>query len=145
MDLERILQPVKLADEVLCRRESNLITAETTLRFIISKLININKPLARKLVDSLRKRISERRTDLTAVLLYLHDPHKYEEDKSQFIYDETFNLPPKSVIRKAIKNIVERLEYTGSNAVTTTPVDDPYEDIPPLISRRKRSRSTNVT
>ncbi|CAG4946918.1 unnamed protein product [Parnassius apollo] len=110
MDLERILQPVKLAVEVLCRRESNLITAETTLRFIISKLININKPLARKLVDSLRKRISERRTDLTAVLLYLHDPHKYEEDKSQFIYDETFNLPPKSVIRKAIKNIIERLE-----------------------------------
>ncbi|CAG5047193.1 unnamed protein product [Parnassius apollo] len=108
----------------------DLITAETTLRFIISKLININKPLVRKLVDSLRKRISERRTDLTAILLYLHDPHKYEEDKSLFIYDETFNLPPKSVIRKAIKNIVERLEYTGSNAVTTTPVDDPYDDIP---------------
>ncbi|CAG4968127.1 unnamed protein product [Parnassius apollo] len=138
MDLERILQPVKLAVEVLCRRESNLITAETTLRFIISKLININKPLARKLVDSLRKRISERRTHLTAVLLYLHDPQKYEEDKSQFIYDETFNLPPKSVIRKAIKNIVERLEYTGSNAITTTPVDDPYDGIPLLISRRKR-------
>lgn len=126
MDLERILQPVKLAVEVLCRRESNLITAETTLRFVISKLKDIKTHLAEKLVDSLRKRISERQINSTAVLLYLYDPNKYDEDKSQFIYDETFSLPSKSVLRKAIKALVERL-YTENDSEATA---DPDDDIP---------------
>lgn len=99
-DLERVFQPVKVAVEVLCRRESNLITAETTLRFVISKLEGQETILVKKLATSLRKRIAERRTKITAVLLYLHDPGKYEEDRIAFMHDETFKLPAKILLRK---------------------------------------------
>lgn len=37
---------MKLAVEVLCRQDFNLITAEITLRFVILKLENHNKRLA---------------------------------------------------------------------------------------------------
>ncbi|KAF2900405.1 hypothetical protein ILUMI_05781, partial [Ignelater luminosus] len=37
-NLENILKPVKLAVEVLCRQDANLIKAEATLRFMIKKL-----------------------------------------------------------------------------------------------------------
>lgn len=136
MDLEKVLQPVKLAVEVLCRRESNLITAEATLRFVVHKLEDINTPLAQKFVMSLRKRISERRTNMTAVLLYLHDLFKYEEDRVKFMRDTTFNLPSKNVIRREMKNIIEKLQFTTKENLAKTststdePSDDPEHDIP---------------
>lgn len=74
MDLEKILQPEQLAVEVLCRRDSNLITVETILSSVIRQLKNLNKPLAQKLFISLWKQIAERRTNLIAGLLYLQDP-----------------------------------------------------------------------
>ncbi|CAK1595515.1 unnamed protein product [Parnassius mnemosyne] len=58
--LDRVFQPIKLAVEVLCRRDSDLVTAETTLRFMIRKLEELTTTLARKLAESLRNRIAER-------------------------------------------------------------------------------------
>lgn len=69
ISIDQILQPVKIAVEILCRRESNLMTAEATLRFVIRTLESQNNPLADKFAISLRKRITERRTNLTAILL----------------------------------------------------------------------------
>lgn len=69
MDLAQILQPVQLAVELLYKRDSNLITAETTLRFVIRKLKPLNLSLTLKLVISSRKRI-EQSGELTRLWLY---------------------------------------------------------------------------
>lgn len=108
-NLDKAFQPIKLAVEVLCRQDTDLATAETTLRFMIRKLEELKTPLAEKLAVSLRKRIVERRTNLTACLLYIRDPAKYQADKEDFAKDETFKLLPKTVIRAEIKSLIERL------------------------------------
>ncbi|KAF2890210.1 hypothetical protein ILUMI_15963 [Ignelater luminosus] len=64
------------------------------------------------------------------VLLYLHNPFKYEEDRTEFMHDETFNLPAKNVIRKEIKTIVERLEFKENYVKTTVTADDSEDDVP---------------
>ncbi|CAG5048039.1 unnamed protein product [Parnassius apollo] len=91
-NLDRVFQPIKLAVEVLCRRDSDLVTAETTLRFMIRKLEELMKTLARKLAESLRSRIAERQTCLTSVLIYLRDYVKYEEDLEEYARDEVFKM-----------------------------------------------------
>ncbi|KAF2902538.1 hypothetical protein ILUMI_03650 [Ignelater luminosus] len=121
--IKKVKKPVKLAVGVLRRRDSNLITAKTTLMFVIRKFKNFNKPLS-------QKRIAERRTNLTAALLYLHNPFKYEEDRTEFMHVESFNLPPKNVIRKEIKTIVERLEFKENYVKTTATADDSEDDVP---------------
>ena len=125
VNLDKAFQPVKLAVEVLCRRDTDLAVAETTLRFMIRKLEEQKTPLAEKLAGSLRKRIVERRTNLTACLLYIRDPAKYQADKEEFAKDETFKLPPKNVVRTEIKSLIERLhsQHSLTNSQTQTNSD----------------------
>ncbi|KAF2901604.1 hypothetical protein ILUMI_04583 [Ignelater luminosus] len=54
-NLENILKPVKLAVEVLCRQDANLIIAEATLKFMIKKLEDNHSALASELALSLRR------------------------------------------------------------------------------------------
>ncbi|GBP65545.1 hypothetical protein EVAR_87521_1 [Eumeta japonica] len=54
------LQPLKLAVEALCRRESTLITANTTLKFVLDKLYSQGTTLSAELAEALRTRIAER-------------------------------------------------------------------------------------
>ncbi|GBM35850.1 hypothetical protein AVEN_134664-1 [Araneus ventricosus] len=61
-DLIESLQPFKLAVEALCRRDSTLLTAETTLKFILEKLNIQDTMLSAELSEALRVRIEERRT-----------------------------------------------------------------------------------
>lgn len=127
-NLDKAFQPVKLAVEVLCRQDTDLAIAETTLRFMIRKLEELKTPLAEKLAGSLRKRIVERRTNLTACLLYIRDPAKYQADKEEFAKDETFKLPPKNMIRTEIKSLIERLhpqvpQHSLTNSQTQTNSD----------------------
>jgi len=136
-NLDKAFQPVKLAVEVLCRQDTDLAIAETTLRFMIRKLEELKTPLADKLAGCLRKRIVERRTNLTACLLYIRDPTKYQADKEEFSKDETFKLPPKNVIRTEIKALIERLhpqhsltnsQTSDSSANDTIEFDDGIDD-----------------
>lgn len=106
-DLKNSWQPLKLGVEVLCRRDATLITAETTVRFILEKLNNQSTPLSTKLAAALRRRIKQRRTDLTGTLLYLQNPIKFENDLKN--PDDTFLLPKKTIIRKEIKKLLERV------------------------------------
>lgn len=108
-NLERIFEPVKLAVEVLCHRDSDLVTAETTLRFVIRELEEQSTPLAKKLAESLIIRISKRRTCLTSVLLYLRNFTQYKNDLEEYSHDQTFIISPKTTIRKEIKKLKERL------------------------------------
>lgn len=99
---------MKLAVEVLCRRDTDLVSAEHTLRFMVRKLEDLKTPLSEKLVSSMNNRISERRTKATAVI-YLKNPNNYQEDLEQRRGDGIFQLPSKYLIRKEIKNIITRL------------------------------------
>ncbi|GBN66056.1 hypothetical protein AVEN_88721-1 [Araneus ventricosus] len=106
-DLIDRLQPFKLAVEALCRRDSTLLTAETTLKFILEKLLTQDTVLSAELSEALRVRIKERRTVLTGILIYLQNPKKYDDDTKRA--DDTFTMPKKKVIRLEMKNILERV------------------------------------
>lgn len=106
-DLKNTLEPIKLGVEVLCRRDATLITAETTLRFILEKLDTQSTPLTIKLAATLCRRIAQRRNDLTGILLYLQNPIKFENNLKNSD-DITFLMPKKTIIRKEIKNLLER-------------------------------------
>lgn len=57
----------------------------------------------------MKRRISERRINATAVLLYLKNPCNYQDDLDLLNDNETFRLPSKITVRKEIKNIIKRL------------------------------------
>ncbi|KAJ8926472.1 hypothetical protein NQ314_021158, partial [Rhamnusium bicolor] len=107
-EIDRALQPIKLAVEVLCRQDSNLRTAEITLRFTIDKLQLQKTSLSEKLVSSLSVRIKQRRTNLTSVFIYLQNPSKYLYDLKDTNVNEIFSLPSKSRIIKEMVNLLER-------------------------------------
>lgn len=107
-DLKMCLEPVKLGLEVICRRESTLITAETTFRFILEKLDKQSTVLSTNLATALRERIGQRRTNVTGTLLYLQNPKKFEDDLNN-LKDTTFTMPKKTIIRKDIKSLLERV------------------------------------
>jgi len=106
-NLNLSLQPLKLGVEVLCRRDSTLVTADTTFRFILEKLDKQQGLLCAELATALRQRIKERRTDLTGILIYLNNPKKYEQDLKK--NDYTFALPKKNLMRQEMKKILERV------------------------------------
>lgn len=83
--------------EILCRRDATLITAETTLKFILQKLQKEISDFSSELVRSFCQRIKQRRTILSAILLYLHNPVMYEKElkSSNAIMKDTFQLKKK--------------------------------------------------
>ncbi|GBM21188.1 hypothetical protein AVEN_125407-1 [Araneus ventricosus] len=106
-DLIDSLQPFKLAVEALCRRDSTLLTDETTLKFILENLLTQDTVLSAELSEALLVRIKERRTVLTGILIYLQNPKKYDDDTRRA--GDTFNIPKKKVVRLEMKNILERV------------------------------------
>ncbi|GBO18733.1 hypothetical protein AVEN_21860-1 [Araneus ventricosus] len=105
-DMIESLQPFKLAVEALCRRDSTLLTAETTLKFILEKLVTQGTMLSDELSEALRVRIKERHTVVTGILIYLQNP------KNMMMIQEELMihlLCLKKVIRLEMKNILERV------------------------------------
>lgn len=125
-DLIANLQPFKLGVEALCRRESTLITADTTVQFILDKLQQQNTVLSNQLSQTLHERIQERRTDLTGVLIYLQNPKKYDEEAKNTDRTYTFFMPRKVAIRQEIKKIIERVVVQDDE----TYADDVFENTP---------------
>lgn len=72
--ISKALHPIKLAIEY--RQDSNLLTAETSLQFIMDKLQlqNTSFPLPLQLVPVLSVRIKQRRTNLGSFFRYLKNP-----------------------------------------------------------------------
>lgn len=153
-DIELALEPVKLAVSVLCRENATLVTAETTLRFMISKLQSQNSTLSKELVKYLLSRIKERRSSMTSVLLYLENPGKYLEQQSVSTSDEedTFVFHSKATLRTEIKSLIERLQIdtslqdqpqsqTGTQTAIIDVDEDDEENVPHLITRREPSPS----
>lgn len=69
--LIEILLPVKLAVEALCREDATLLTASTTLQFMLAN-IGSGTLLHERMKKALKRRISERLTNLSNVVQYLH-------------------------------------------------------------------------
>lgn len=91
-DLINCLQPVKLAVEALCRIESTLITADTTLKFALNKLKIHGTILSEDLPEALKRRIGERRlTDVTGMLIYLQNSIKYDLELKKKTSDTSGN------------------------------------------------------
>ncbi|OXA54474.1 hypothetical protein Fcan01_11805 [Folsomia candida] len=66
--LASVLEPVKLTVEALCRRDTNLHTADAMLQFMITKLENQNSTMSTELVTVLTRRIKQRRTNFSGIL-----------------------------------------------------------------------------
>lgn len=134
--LQRSLEPLKLGVEVLCRRDATLITAETTLKlFIMRKLKDENNSFSQSLITSLTKRIKERRSIQSLVLMYLQNPCEYEKELKKNPANEPFSLEKKSVIRQMIKPIMSRL-LNDSEVSATSSEDEPpvnLQTAPPTL------------
>jgi hypothetical protein len=105
------LEPVKLAVEALCRRDTTLLSGEAAIKFCVLQLRKQKSELATSLVAALRKRITERRALHASVLQYLHnaqwvtDGADAEEDD-----DDLFNLPSTKNVKSFIFKMIKRLE-----------------------------------
>ena len=96
--------------EGLCRRESTLIIADTTFRYILEKLKNQDQ-----LVEALRLRVKERRAEVTRMLVDLQNSKKYDQELKT--PDHTFMMPKKHKMRqesRVIKDDLENVEVVAA-------------------------------
>jgi hypothetical protein len=122
-DIVCALEPIQIAVEALCRRDSNLITADATLVFTLKTLKEQNTNISLQLFDALIRRIQERRTDVSGVLQYLHTNTLSAINDSDCDLNtswseevsDVFKAPSKNRIETLIKDIVIRLH--GPNCI----------------------------
>lgn len=107
------LNVIKATVMALCRRDTNLLTADTAINFMLQKLDSQPNELSKKLADSLRQKIKERRTVVSSVLQYLHN----NEGFFTAAETETFNKPSADEIRTFITSLLERLKFTTSEPI----------------------------
>ena len=110
-DVVYSLEAVKLTVESLCRRQATLLTADAALKFMIQKLRSSKSALSADLVNALFIRIRERRTNLSGVLQFLHNPKVNEGKNFEGREDEAdlFSVPPVAEVRKIVKSLIEQL------------------------------------
>ena len=69
------LNPIKIALEALCRRDTNLITAEATVKFLLEDIQKSNTHYHAQILEALSQRmVQERYTEVSVILQYLHNP-----------------------------------------------------------------------
>src|SRR5437016_6226866 len=102
-DLVQALEPIKLTVETLCRRDANLLTADTALNLTLTEILQANTPISLELALALRKRIKERRAIFSSALQYLYTG-SIEND-----LDEAFKAPAKTKILSFIHDLILRL------------------------------------
>lgn len=71
-DIERALEPLKAAIKMLCRRNSNLLEADSAISLLIDDMAQQTSPFSQKLRESIIKRFMERRTVASRILQFLH-------------------------------------------------------------------------
>lgn len=113
-----------------------LLSADATLKFLLSKLVQTNRPICQKFSFALEKRIKERRTDLFGVAQYLHNPTDVCNNNN-FGTEDIFSTPKKIKIRQIIKELIERLY------VSQSPIIDQVDDIE-LVSVTEPATAKNL-
>lgn len=129
------LEPIKATVEALCRRDANLLTAETALKFLMETLLEQEESsaLAKQLVVALRRRISERRrSKLTGLLRYLHNPNVissagHDEDLSSD-FETLFDIPSSGELKRAIVDLVTRLTPHKTETPPSATANSSYPD-----------------
>ncbi|CAH1637000.1 unnamed protein product [Spodoptera littoralis] len=115
------LNILKVTLEALCRRDANLLTADTALNFCLQKLNSLQTSLSVSLANSLCTRIKENRLIEASILQYLHNPSKYFENK---LDPRAFNTFNNDEVTLSLKQLYERL-----NKVTTEKsIDSNYSE-----------------
>lgn len=106
-DIGKALKPVQLAVEALCRRDANLVTADTILMFSLNQLHQQDSSVSNKLFEAMKNRIHERRTDLSKVLQYLHSN---DQDHISTVpeVNTVFDSPSKKRVETTVLNIIKR-------------------------------------
>lgn len=80
----------------------------------------------------MNNRISERRINATAALLYLKNPNNHQKDLELWEGNETFQLPSKYLVRKEIKQQTKQPDSTSGTVINTTVANTENEDDLPL-------------
>lgn len=105
-DIANALIPLQVAVEALCRRDANLISADAVFLFTLQKLRDLKSDLSSKLFDTLYKRISERRNDLSAVLQYLHSGYSPVINEKELRH--LFTIPSRKKTETIILQLIKR-------------------------------------
>jgi len=147
------LEAVKLTVEALCRKDATLLTADAALKFMIQKLRSSTSALAEDLANALEVRIGERRTKLSGILQFLHNPKVYDEQKleGREMEGELFPEPSMADVRKVVKSLIEQLhvDYDSESETdldTTNETSTSAAESPACIQnpeKKKRCRSRN--
>ena len=86
--------------EALCRRDTNLITAEATVKFLLEDIHKSQSHYHTQIMDAIDQRIvQERYTDASAVLQCLHNPSS--------------RLAKRSVVNTFCANLLSRIRGKG--------------------------------
>lgn len=140
------LTPIKLGVEALCRQDSNLLVADATIKFMIETLAAQKSEISTDLANALKFRISQRRTDLSQVLQYLHRASQ-NENKNESVDTDLFPRISKASITKSIVRLVKRLgvgiETNDPDPDSTAEDSDPEDDIPLALSLSSSSVAIN--
>lgn len=122
--LLEILLPVKLAVEALCREDANLLTAITTLEFLMAN-IGSGTVLHDKMQSALKRRISERLTDLFNVMQYLHN--------GKFVSSNLgLRKMSKDILVKTIVRLLHQSETEKENVQPEQDLNDVADDDTPV-------------
>ncbi|XP_052566412.1 uncharacterized protein LOC120430261 [Culex pipiens pallens] len=77
------LQPVRVVSERLGKRDANLLTAESSLNFLVAKLEKLNSAVSRQILDAVRLRINQRRNiGITSLIKFLNNPNDWESNSA---------------------------------------------------------------
>lgn len=79
-DLSEVLRPIQEAVVELSKHQSNLLIADTTIKYIIESLRALDSPLATKFCEALIIRYSERRLSVEVELLSFLTKKEYNTD-----------------------------------------------------------------
>lgn len=132
-DLSRVFEILKATVEELCKRTASLITADTALKFMFTKLDAIQQELvAHELVTSLKRRVKERMLLVASTLNYLHNPKTYFDSANE--YYDVFLRPDCTEMRKHIVDVVKpkkNVNVESTHDVTVSAYDDlPSASVP---------------
>ena len=129
-ELVDALSPIKCAVEAVCRRDANLLTADASLNFALDKLYTASTPISLELLEALRRRILERRTDQSSVLQYLHTGSLTDDS-----VDIVFQNMAKTKISKFILNLTLRLNPHHQELEENVEIEE--REVP--IEKRKKT------
>ena len=134
-EIAQALQPLRAAVEALCRRDSNLLTADAVVKFAIADLKKQSSDLSRELSDAISQRLVEQRTtEASAVLCYLHNPQA--------------GTLKKSIVKTYCLKLLARLELVSFNEREATDNHDLSQtewEITPLASTSTNTQGSVET